>query len=83
MIKAPKKLIEVALPLDDINEAAAREKNNPFLAKHPRSIHTRQEIHQHIADDDVPHESGDAQLGVLIAETIQPLLNGTQRDDLL
>lgn len=25
-IKAPKKLIEVALPLDDINVAAAREK---------------------------------------------------------
>ena len=25
-IKSPKKLIEVALPLDDINEAAAREK---------------------------------------------------------
>jgi putative DNA methylase len=26
-IKAPKKLIEVALPLDDINVAAAREKS--------------------------------------------------------
>jgi adenine-specific DNA methylase len=26
-IKSPKKLIEVALPLDDINAAAAREKS--------------------------------------------------------
>ena len=39
-IVSPKKLIEVALPLEDINAAAAKEKNNPFLAKHPRSIHT-------------------------------------------
>ena len=27
MIKAPKKLIEVALPLDEINAEAAREKS--------------------------------------------------------
>jgi len=40
MIKAPKKLIEVSIPLASINAAAAREKNNPFLSKHPRSIHT-------------------------------------------
>ncbi len=39
-VKCPKKLIEVALPLDAINEAAAKEKNNPFLKGHPRSIHT-------------------------------------------
>lgn len=39
MIKAPKKLIEVALPLDDINEAAAREKSNPFIKGHPKKIH--------------------------------------------
>ena len=38
-IKAPKKLIEVALPLDDINEHAAAEKNNPFLKAHPRNLH--------------------------------------------
>ena len=36
---APRKLIEVALPLDAINAAAAREKSNPFLKKHPRSLH--------------------------------------------
>ncbi len=39
-MKTVKKLIEVALPLIAINAASAREKNNPFLGKHPRSIHT-------------------------------------------
>lgn len=34
-----KKLIEVALPLEAINEASAREKSNPFLKAHPRQIH--------------------------------------------
>ena len=38
-IKAPKKLIEVALPLDAINEAAVKEKGNPFLKGHPRNLH--------------------------------------------
>ena len=33
-----KKLIEVALPLEAINEGCAQEKN-PFLRKHPRSMH--------------------------------------------
>lgn len=33
-----KKLIEVALPLKAINEAAAREKE-PFTRDHPRSLH--------------------------------------------
>lgn len=37
-IKAPKKLIEVALPLDDINAAAAYEKL-PGIGAHPRGIH--------------------------------------------
>ncbi|PLY13646.1 MAG: hypothetical protein C0631_13480 [Sedimenticola sp.] len=37
-IKAPKKLIEVALPLDDISTASVSEKN-PFLKGHPRSLH--------------------------------------------
>jgi putative DNA methylase len=37
-IKSPKKLIEVALPLDDINAACALEKQ-PFTRRHPRSIH--------------------------------------------
>lgn len=37
MIKAPKKLIEVALPLDDINEAAAREKS--IRHGHPSTLH--------------------------------------------
>ncbi|EPY8424930.1 DUF1156 domain-containing protein [Citrobacter portucalensis] len=37
-IKSPKKLIEVALPLDDINAACAIEKQ-PFTKKHPRSMH--------------------------------------------
>lgn len=37
-IKAPKKLIEVALPLDAINSASANEKQ-PFTRKHPRSMH--------------------------------------------
>jgi putative DNA methylase len=34
-----KKLIEVALPLDDINMACQKEKYNPFLKGHPRSMH--------------------------------------------
>lgn len=38
-INAPKKLIEVALPLDAINDAAVQEKSNPFLKGHPRSLH--------------------------------------------
>ena len=37
-IKAPKKLIEVALPLDEINAAAAYEKM-PGIGAHPRGIH--------------------------------------------
>jgi putative DNA methylase len=37
-IKAPKKLIEVALPLDVINEAAAYEKL-PGIGAHPRGLH--------------------------------------------
>lgn len=38
IIKAPKKLIEVALPLDDINEACAHEKQ-PGIGAHPRGLH--------------------------------------------
>jgi putative DNA methylase len=34
-----KKLIEVALPLEAINIASAREKGNPFLKGHPRTLH--------------------------------------------
>ena len=37
MTKAPKKLIEVALPLDDINAAAAREKS--IRHGHPSTLH--------------------------------------------
>lgn len=37
-IKTPKKLIEVALPLDDINAACAYEKM-PGIGAHPRGIH--------------------------------------------
>jgi putative DNA methylase len=37
-IKSPRKLIEVALPLDSINTASALEKQ-PFTRKHPRSLH--------------------------------------------
>lgn len=37
MIKSPKKLIEVALPLDDINVAAAREKS--IRHGHPSTLH--------------------------------------------
>jgi len=37
-IKLPKKLIEVALPLDDINAACAHEKM-PGIGPHPRGIH--------------------------------------------
>lgn len=37
IIKTPKKLIEVALPLDDINEAAAKEKSIRF--GHPSTLH--------------------------------------------
>ncbi len=36
-VKAPKKLIEVALPLDDINEHAAREKS--IRHGHPSTLH--------------------------------------------
>ncbi|NCC05724.1 MAG: DUF1156 domain-containing protein, partial [Proteobacteria bacterium] len=36
-IKTPKKLIEVALPLDKINEAAAREKS--IRHGHPSTLH--------------------------------------------
>lgn len=38
-VKVPKKLIEVALPLDAINAASAAEKGNPFLVGHPRNVH--------------------------------------------
>ena len=38
-IKVPRKLIEVALPLDAINDASASEKGNPFLKGHPRNLH--------------------------------------------
>jgi len=34
-----KKLIEVALPLEKINEGSKAETENPFLKGHPRSIH--------------------------------------------
>ena len=37
-IKTPKKLIEVALPLDDINAACIKEAS-PFIPRHPRSLH--------------------------------------------
>lgn len=37
-IKTPKKLIEVALPLDDINAACAHEKM-PGIGPHPRGMH--------------------------------------------
>ncbi len=37
MVKAPKKLIEVALPLDDINRAASREKS--IRHGHPSTLH--------------------------------------------
>lgn len=37
-IKSPKKLIEVALPLDDINAACAYEKM-PGIGAHPRGLH--------------------------------------------
>lgn len=37
-IRTPKKLIEVALPLDDINTASAKEKQ-PGIGAHPRGIH--------------------------------------------
>lgn len=37
-IKTPKKLIEVALPLDDINAACAKEKQ-PGIGAHPRGLH--------------------------------------------
>lgn len=37
-IKSPRKLIEVALPLDKINEAAAAEKQ-PGIGAHPRGLH--------------------------------------------
>jgi putative DNA methylase len=37
-IKSPRKLIEVALPLDAISAGCEQEKN-PFLKGHPRSVH--------------------------------------------
>lgn len=38
IVKTPKKLIEVALPLDAINEACAHEKQ-PGIGAHPRGLH--------------------------------------------
>ena len=38
-VKTRRKLIEVALPLEAINKASAREKGNPFLKGHPRNLH--------------------------------------------
>lgn len=38
VIHIPKKLIEVALPLDKINEACVKEAS-PFTPRHPRSLH--------------------------------------------
>ena len=38
-IRVRKKLIEIALPLEAINKAAAQEKGNPFLKGHPRNLH--------------------------------------------
>lgn len=37
--KYKKKLIEVAIPLEAINEEAIKEKNNPFTKGHPRALH--------------------------------------------
>ena len=37
-IKSPRKLIEVALPLEAINDGCQQEKN-PFLKGHPRAVH--------------------------------------------
>ena len=37
-VKTPKKLIEVALPLDAINSACVAE-GSPFTPRHPRSLH--------------------------------------------
>ena len=34
-----KKLIEVALPLEVINQGSKSETENPFLKGHPRAIH--------------------------------------------
>jgi len=42
-----------------------------------------EQVHQHIADDNVPHEPGDTQAGVFVTETVQPLLQGAQGNDLL
>ena len=39
MTEFRKKLIEVALPLDAINEGSKPETENPFLKGHPRAIH--------------------------------------------
>lgn len=38
-VKRRKKLIEVVIPLDKINNYGPQEKNNPFLKAHPRNIH--------------------------------------------
>src|SRR5437867_13348878 len=34
-----RKLIEISLPLNSINKAAAKEKGNPFRKGHPRNLH--------------------------------------------
>jgi putative DNA methylase len=38
-VKCVKKLIEVTLPLDKINEECEKQSSNPFLKGHPRSLH--------------------------------------------
>lgn len=38
-MRVPRKLVEVAIPLETINAASALEKGNPFLKGHPRTLH--------------------------------------------
>lgn len=42
-----------------------------------------QQVDEYGSDDDVPHQSGQTQPGMFVAEAVQPLLHGAQRNDLL
>ena len=63
------------LPLQDGAGAEAQQSCAHGIATFTEHV---EQIDQHVADDDVAHQAGDPQAGVPGAETIQPLLHGTQ-----
>ena len=68
------------LPVEDAGGAEGEQVGGGVDPSHAEHI---QDKHQDVADDDVFHEPGDPQAGMLAAETLQPLLQCAQRNDLL